>query len=162
MVWRRYRILITILFSSTLILCGSGFYLWCNSQIIDQQSENNELKSKINSQTLELELYNPGQMMEMEVFQKERQVDMIAKPVVSHAYIYTEVQRIIPAQILITEMEIKESKVKILGFCPDHHYVASFIQALNSISTLGNVSLVSSIMNENLDQVKFNIEIEWE
>jgi hypothetical protein len=133
-----------------------------NRALGSQEVENMRLKAALESCENEMTAYQPVQALEKEMTIKSEEVETIEKTKVSYAEVMNELDKIKPAEIIIVGAEIKPPRVIVNGFSPDHSNVSRMVEGIKASPIFTNVVLLSSEMNENTNEVKYTLEIEWE
>ncbi len=131
-------------------------------EISSQQNENMRLRDAIKRCENEMMGYEPMQAMEQEMIMKSEEVAAIEKTRLSYADVFNELDQVKPPQIIIVGAEISPPRMVVNGFSPDHSNVNRMVEGIKASPIFTNVALLSSEMNENTNEVKFTLEIEWE
>jgi len=131
-------------------------------EIGSQQVENMRLRAAIKSCENEMMGYKPMQALEQEMSMKSKEVAAIEKTRVSYADVFNELDKVKPPQIIIVGAEIRPKRMAANGFSPYYSNISRMLEGIKASPIFTNVALLSSEMNENTNEVKFTLEIEWE
>ena len=131
-------------------------------EISSQQVEKMRLRAAIKSCENEMMGYKPMQAMEQEMTMKSEEVAAIEKTRVSYADVLNELDKVKPPQIIIVGAEISPPRMVVNGFSPYYSNISRMLEGIKASPVFTNVALLSSDMNENNNEVKFTLEIEWE
>ena len=146
--------LITILFSY--------YFILQSREMSSQQDENIRLKAEIQSYNNKIMAFKPLQAMEQQITVKSEEVAVLEKAQVSYADVINELDRVKTSEIIIASVEITPPRLVVNGFSPDHSNVSLMVEGIKSSPIFTKVDLLSSDINENTNEVKFILEIEWE
>ena len=131
-------------------------------EIGSQQVENVRLRAAIKSCENEMRGYKPMQAMEQEMIMKSEEVAAIEKTRVSYADILNELDQVKPPQIIIVGAEISPTRMVVNGFSPYYSNISQMLEGIKASPIFTNVALLSSDMNENTNEIKFTLDLEWE
>lgn len=145
-----------------LVILFNYYYLLQTRAITSHQAENTRLKMDIKSYESDIAVFKPVQALEQEIIIKSERVAAIERTKVSFADVMNELERIKPSAIIIVGAEIKPPLLMVNGFSPDYINVSQMLEGIKSSQIFNKVALLSSDMNENTNEVKFTVEIEWE
>lgn len=151
-------VIVLLVLISTLF---SYYFLLQSREISSQQIENMRLKAEIKRYENEIVVLKPMQAMEQKITFKSEEVAAIEKTKISYADVINELDRVKPTQIIIVGAEITPTRLIANGFSPDHSNVSRMVEGIKSSPIFTTVILLSSEMNENTNEVKFTLEIEW-
>jgi len=138
------------------------FYMLQSHELTNQQALNTKLKAELKQYEKEMTVFKPLQEMGSEMNTKSQKVQELEKMQVSYADAMMEIDKIIPARVIMVGVEIKGGKVIMTGFSPEHSQVARLLDGLKGSSRFKNVTVLASQMNEKTNEVEFTLEMDWE
>jgi|GEM_PF-5975267 len=86
----------------------------------------------------------------------------LEKQKISYVAVAGEIEKIVPRDMVITGVDMKDGKVVINGYAQHHNDVACFLSGLSQSTQLNKVLLTSSTLNESRNVVEFTVETSWE
>lgn len=140
-------------------LTGFG-YISLSKELSQQQMVNAELQSKINRYNDEIAGLKPIREMERELVRKSQEVVEIEKGLVSYSDLIAAIDKAEPPKVLVVGLDIKAPKTVVNGFSPDHSHIARMIEGLQNSFGYENLTLLTSIINEEIDESKFALELD--
>ncbi|MDD3364779.1 MAG: PilN domain-containing protein [Syntrophomonas sp.] len=146
-----------------IIVSVAGYsYMSLNEELNNQKIVNADFKLEVKKYNAEILGLKPIQELEKEMARKSQEVDEIEKEQVSFSNLITEIDKVIPPKVVIVGVEIKAQKVVVTGFSPDHSQVARLLEGLKGSSRFKNMTVLSSKMDEKIDEAKFTMELDLE
>jgi|GEM_PF-2677840 len=125
------------------------------------QVVNADLKAQVNEYEQEIAQTIPLDDVEKLINQKYQEIKLVEISKQSYVDVWDCIDRAVPAQVLVVEVEINAKKVFITGFSPDHEQLAGFLQSLERNPNFKNVVSLSTRMDERSNEVSFSIEVNW-
>jgi Tfp pilus assembly protein PilN len=161
----QYRVIywgLAILVFAIMGILAGYFYESQSRELARLQDINTKLKANVTQYNSEMSTLKPILELEKDIADKSKKVEATEKMQVSYAKIITEIDKVIPPQVIIVEVNIKAQKVVVTGFGPDHSRVAKLLEGLKGSSRFKNVTVLASQMDETSNEAKFTIEMDWE
>ncbi|MCX5780426.1 MAG: hypothetical protein NTV45_06335 [Firmicutes bacterium] len=141
----------------------SGYYFVAHSQELNRiEQDNNTLKYQISSIASDNIVLASVQADETERLVDRQAVETLESHNVSYAELIYEIDRAIPTTTTMVGVETVGSRVILTGFSPDHYQVARLMEGLKKIPGINHVAVFLSAMNENTNEVKYSVELNWE
>ncbi len=138
------------------------FFVLQNRQLNEQQAINTKLKAEVISYQNDINIFKPIEEMSKEMASKSQKVEAIEEMRVSYLEVIMEIDKVVPANIIMAGIDIKAKKVIMNGFSPDYGQVARLLEGINANPRFKNVSVLSSQIDEKTDEAKFTVEMDWE
>jgi Tfp pilus assembly protein PilN len=143
------------------IIVGYLFILQ-NRQLTDQQAINTKLKAETKNHEKDMNIFKPIEEMSKEMASRGQKVEALEKMRVSYLEVITEIDKVVPANIMMAGIDIKAQTVIMNGFSPDHSQVARLLEGLKASPRFKNVAVLSSQIDEKTNEAKFTVEMDWE
>lgn len=150
-----------IVIIALLALLGDWIYITQSRQLHKQQVENLYLQAALKEYETEMTDYKSIQVMEEELAIRRNTITALEQTRRSYTEALGEIDRLKPETITIIGVEITPQKVVVNGYSPDHSSVSRMLEGIKTSPVFGGVAILSSEMNENTREVKFNLEMEW-
>ncbi|PKM78586.1 MAG: hypothetical protein CVU90_00895 [Firmicutes bacterium HGW-Firmicutes-15] len=142
------------------VMTGVG-YMSLSKDLKYQQAVNADLKSEYQKYDNEMVALTPILEMKKEIDRKSQEVINIQKEQVSFSDVISEIDKVLPPEVIMLGVDIKAQKVVVTGFSPDHSQVARLLKGLKGSFRFNNVTILSK-MDEKTDEAKFTIELTLE
>lgn len=151
-----------ILIIALLGILSASVFIIQEREINRGESENTRLQAILDNYEKEIIPFEPLQAVEQDITQKGEQISAIEKNRLSHLSAINEVDKARPETVTIVTVEIRSAKVVLNGFSPDHLTVSRMLDYLKASSLFNEVTLLTSELNEETNEVHFILEIERE
>jgi Tfp pilus assembly protein PilN len=143
-----------------IIIGLAGFnYMSLNQELNRQRVVNATLKTDIKRFNIEMLGLKPIMELEKEMARKSQEVVEIEKEQFSFSKVIMEIDKVVPPEVLIVGVDINARKVIVTGFSYSHSQIARLLEGMNGNSRLKNAEVLSSVMDEKNDEVKFTMEL---
>lgn len=151
-----------MLLTAAILVWSGNYYVGHSRVIIQLQAENADLNNQLASNSQENVLLAFNQDNETKRIVKKQTVKSLELRRVSYTELINEIDRVIPPSITMVGFDAKGNRVILTGFSPDHTQVARLMEGLKNIACLHNFNIFDSELNEQTNEVKYTIELDWE
>ena len=145
-----------------MVIMTVWFYTWQSRELSSQQTEKERLKTEIESYEQMFLVLKPIQEIEAAISIKNKEAATLAEIKMSYADIINEIDKVIPPEVTMVEIDIKPPRVVLTGFSPGHSVVARLLAGIKTSPRFTGVVLLTSEMKENSNEAQFTMEMEWE
>lgn len=138
------------------------FYTAQDRELTEQVAENGILKEDIKSYEPEMLILKPIEEMETAISIKTNEEAALAAKKVSHVDIINEINKVIPPEVTMFCIDIKSTRVTMTGFSHSHKDVAKLLAGLTNKPQFTGITLLTSEIKADSNEVQFTFEMEWE
>ena len=158
----RYSLLAGSCIIVLILLLFTGYiYKSALAELARQENINARLQASLEDYKVKSVTVETQQSLEQNMLAKQDSINQLQPFLVSHLEVLGEIEKSVPAGILLTELEVETSKAILKGYAPDHNEIARLLSGLRISSCFKSVIEVSSRYEEETDEILFNIEMDW-
>lgn len=144
------------------VLAGMGFiYRYEQIKLNTETNRYQELMAREKSNQTTIDSLQDLREFRQELNRKRKLVLQVENVKTSHLHVLAEVEKAIPAGVVLVGIDIQEQRGLLHGTAPNYTMVASFLSGLRESVLFKDVEVVSSSLNEESQQVNFSIEADW-
>ncbi len=159
-VFSRRKNIVIGLFIVLFMLSGIIYsYCYTRAELKAVQDENGRLKDEYARAELLLQDLEENKSSSDLLEEKMNSVLYIQKSQTSTLEILNEIEKNLPPDIELSEIEVRVDKVTLKGFAPAHTPEALLLSSLGNSELFADVIMISSNMNEKAGAVLFEVEV---
>jgi len=145
-----------------ILLGGMGYaYMNAGDRLAKVEAENEQLKVKYARPEKVLQQIEANQEHSQMIAAKRSLLEQVQGMQLSCQDALDEIEKALPARVVVIDMLIDEDKISIDGFFQGYEQGASFLSGLRESSMFNNINMSTSIKNGLTGEVKFMIEMDW-
>lgn len=149
-----------LMLSLGMIAVGSMYLFTSQNQVLKKMEiDNIIMKAEYLAKQGDTSLTQPIWEMQQELAQLDTQVTSLEEQRKSYAETLEDVYSVVPQEISVKSIELKDSKVSISCFGPDQTSATAFVQALQGTLNLGQITSWDSEVTDSNQNTKFNFQM---
>jgi|GEM_PF-4589193 len=141
---------------------GMGYFYYLALQDLKiEKTKNQQLQEQLSHYKDAEDILKSYQELKHDLNRKNKIVKSLESLTIPYGPFLQEIERTIPPEIVLTDLQLEYTKLQLQGNAPDHSSVARFVAGLEECSRFKSVGLIFSDSSQARGRIMFEILVNW-